>query len=351
VGRHLVSDVLRLRDVTLSEVQLPFRKPLKTAYDTIESRKIIRLKMVDVQGRVGWGEAAPLDGFGPDLFRENREALDGVLGSLSSLSVEPNCRGVAKGVGALCLPPSATFAMEQGLLSLLAQRTASAGGIAGLFVGAQVRTEIPLSRLVHDASGAAQAMKDGVETVKIKVGAGVIEEDLDRVAAVRRTMGKHGTIRLDANGAWNVPQAYAFFAQAKGLGVECVEDPVGDWAALASLRRMLAMANIDIPIAIDEGVWRLAGDDSQVLTLKDLADVVVIKPMWMGGLVAAVQMAHKVVETGLGLIVTSVLDGVVGRAGAMEVARAVPRSEENALWPCGLDTGHLFSVQEDASCL
>ena len=59
----------------------------------------------------------------------------------------------------------------------------------------------------------------------------------------------------------------------------------------------------------------------------------------------------KVVETGLGLIVTSVLDGVVGRAGAMEVARAVPRSEENALWPCGLDTGHLFSVQEDASCL
>src|SRR5699024_12172747 len=77
------------------------------------------------------------------------------------------------------------------------------------------------AELVH-ASG-------GCRTAKVKVAepGESLEEELDRVAAVRDALGSGGKIRVDANGGWDVDTAIAHLRaldRAAG-GLEYAEQP------------------------------------------------------------------------------------------------------------------------------
>ena len=165
----------------------------------------------------------------------------------------------------------------------------------------------------------------GARTAKVKVAESgqTLDDDVARVDAVRALVP---TVRVDANGAWTVPEAVA---AAKALGpLEYIEQPCATVDELAQVRRQ-----IDVPVAADESI-RKAGDPLAVVRA-GAADVAVLKVAPLGGVSALLEIAAQI---DIPVVISSALDSAVGIAVGLSAAAALPDLRH----ACGLGTGRLF---------
>jgi glucarate dehydratase len=126
----------------------------------------------------------------------------------------------------------------------------------------------------------------GYDTFYLKVGVGRAE-DIAMVEAVREALGSGPRLRLDANGAWSLPEASRILATLAAYDIDFVEqpvrqDPVGH---LAELRRRLPM-----PVCANEGLWSEADAYARIVARQ--ADVYCFSPYWVGSLGAFQRLAH-----------------------------------------------------------
>lgn len=181
------------------------------------------------------------------------------------------------------------------------------------------------------AALAAEAADQGARTVKIKVAerGGSLDQDADRVAAVREVFD--GAIRIDANAAWTVDEAVAAVRRLDRVagGLEYVEQPCPELLELAAVRRQ-----VGVPIAADESIRK--ADDPVRAARAAAVDVVVVKVPPLGGVAAALQVIEA---AGVPAVVSSALDTSVGLAAGLALALALPTSLD-----CGLGTGVLLAA-------
>jgi O-succinylbenzoate synthase len=177
---------------------------------------------------------------------------------------------------------------------------------------------------------------DGCTTAKVKVAepGQTLQEDVERVAAVRDAMGPQARIRIDANGGWSVPDATHALRRLASYGLEYAEQPCASVEELASLRVSLAHNGIDVLVAADESI-RKASDPMRVVRQK-AADVIVVKVAPLGGVRAALDIAA---ECGLPTVVSSALDTSVGIRAGLALAAAMPQLP----FACGLGTVELMA--------
>ncbi len=170
-------------------------------------------------------------------------------------------------------------------------------------------------------------------TAKVKVAehAGSVAEDLARVEAVRDAVGPAGSVRVDANGAWDVATAVRHIRclDLAAGGLEYVEQPCPTLDELAAVRR-----RVDVPIAADEAVRR--ADDPMRVAVAGAADVVVLKCAPLGGVRRALAVAEA---AGLPCVVSSALETSVGLAAGLALAGALPELD----YACGLGTQPLLA--------
>lgn len=95
----------------------------------------------------------------------------------------------------------------------------------------------------------ARAVEQGFRGVKMKVGAPTLEEDVERIQAVRSEVGKDVKLMVDANQVFSVNEALRRGRVYQELGAYWFEEPLraDDTEGLAFLA-----ANLDIPIASGE---------------------------------------------------------------------------------------------------
>jgi L-alanine-DL-glutamate epimerase-like enolase superfamily enzyme len=67
-------------------------------------------------------------------------------------------------------------------------------------------------------------------------------------------------------------------------------------------------------------------------------DLLVLKPMVLGGLWRSLEIARRAHARGVGSYVSSSLDGVVARGAAAQLAAVLPSAD----WASGLAVGRLF---------
>ncbi len=99
----------------------------------------------------------------------------------------------------------------------------------------------------------------GCTTAKVKVaepGTG-LDDDVARVAEVRRVMGPDAAVRIDANGLWSVEQAVVALERLAPFDLQYAEQPVPTVSGLAELRARID--GLGVRIAADESV-RKASD-------------------------------------------------------------------------------------------
>ena len=198
-----------------------------------------------------------------------------------------------------------------------------------------LRDEIPCNATVPavapDAVPGVIARFDGCETAKVKVAerGQSLDDDLARVAEVRRVMGPDARVRVDANGGWSVDDALRALDALSRHGLEYAEQPCATVEELAALRIALARNGIDVPVAADESIRK--AEDPLLVARLEAADMVVVKVAPLGG----VRAALGVVEAcGLPAVVSSALDTSVGIRAGVALAAALPSLEH----ACGLGT-------------
>lgn len=300
--------------VRLRPYALPFARPLVTAVGTFAERRGL-VVTVEGAGHRGDGEAAPLPGFSDESLDAVRAALERWAPSAPA-SVDAIPESLPAG------PPSARHGAEQALLAWCAARQ---GTTVAALLGAHPEATVTVNALVADAEQARQAVARGFRTLKIKVARDPVDADVARVTRIREAVGPDVQLRLDANRGWTPEAAEAALRALAPLGLELVEEPTADLAANAALRAIA-------PIGADESV-RTADHLDAVLDA-GAADAVVIKPMLVGSLRSSVDMIRTAAARGVGALVTTSLEGAIGRCGAADVALAGP-----ATLACGLDTG------------
>lgn len=86
----------------------------------------------------------------------------------------------------------------------------------------------------------------GLAGVKLKVGGRSVEEDLDRLAAIREAMGEEFLIACDANQGYSIEEAVAFGTAAREYDIEWFEEPVVWYDQYDGMRTVRQHTNVPV---------------------------------------------------------------------------------------------------------
>jgi len=268
--------------------RLPFRVPLRTGHGVWPERTGVLLRLVDEQGRVGWGEVAPLPWFGTETVEE----------------VEVICRGFGEQVDGLRLDavPARFGCVQAGLAMARLDTTAPLPS-----------TRVPVAALLPAGRAALEVLPErinaGFLAFKWKVGAGRWEEELPLLDDLLSLLPAYARLRLDANGAWDRRQATHWLERCAERPVEFVEQPLPptDDDGLLGLAR-----DFPVTLALDESVSHLSA--ARMWRGRGWNGIFVLKPSLMGTLA---DTAAWIRETKADVVISSSIETAVGRAALL----------------------------------
>lgn len=278
--------VTRIVATRVTPYSLPLDPPVRGRTD----RRGWHLTIVDAEGRTGRGDAATWPGFGSD-----ESALEAAIFHLGEW-LPGQALSSLDGVAPQGLAPEARYALELALVDL-------SGGLE------------PAPSVYTVVVSSPDDVPAGAANLKVKVGADLDADDA-RLAALR-AHAPDARIRIDANGRWSLSQATQAIERFAPYDLELIEQPVATLEELAQLSQRFP----EVVFAADECVSNRA--ELEKLIALSAAQVVVIKPMFVGGLIAAERLAERARQAGLGVIITHALESNVGRRGAQHLARRV----------------------------
>ena len=323
--------------------QLAFREPLRTASGIFSHRQGFVIEISDRQSNyevqhIGLGEAAPLDGFGMESLIETERTLREAQRSLINAEIQ-DLSDIENLLKYYDRTPAAKHGIELGLLNLLSQdQDISLSQLLANSCSGKVRDRVAVNAVIGAISSEQASLKareyiqQGYRCLKIKVGSEDFEADLRRVEAVRSQVGNSIQIRIDANQGWSVTEAIANLKKLELLQIEYVEQPI-------AATNLLGMAEVkrsqSILVAADESVNNIL-QLQQVINTR-AADIIILKPMAIGGVLTAYHAAMIAFQAELDVVVTTTIDGAIARQAAFALAAALPIKRA-----CGLATGSLL---------
>jgi L-alanine-DL-glutamate epimerase-like enolase superfamily enzyme len=316
--------------VGIHTIDARLRAPHVSSQGTVDTVPLLLLRLEGADGFVGVGEAVAL-GIPDNQVQIALEDCREVLGDSDGEPIDELLAACTN----LAVLPQAVAAIDLALLDLAGRR-------AGLPVwqllsrrGASLDPEpVPVNATIAAAdragaaAAAASARIDGFRCVKVKVGLG---DDAGRVAAVRAAGGPEMSIRLDANGAWTVPEAVGSLRALAPAGLELCEEPVSGLDEIAAVA-----AESLVPVALDESAVLPGALDGAV------CDAVCLKVSRAGGIHGVIEAARRAREGGYEVYLASMLDGPLGIAAALHAATVIDPDR-----PCGLATLSAFEGRDD----
>jgi L-alanine-DL-glutamate epimerase-like enolase superfamily enzyme len=311
-------------------VRVPYRRPFATATGMWLHREAWIVLLEGADGRLGLGEAV----LEPDATEVEETILARAIRETTGRAREGDLPD-AEELELLGGPGRAFRA------ALDAARLDLAIAPDAVPVPVPVNGTIGFAAPREGAEAALQAIEAGFRTLKLKAGAERETEDLvARVRAIRQAVGPEIRLRLDVNGAWDLPTAEDRLEAVARFDVEYVEQPLAadDTAGAAELRR-----RVGVPVAADEAVYSPAGARSVLAA--EAADVLVVKPARVGGPVAVAEIAAAAQARGVPVVLSTLFETGIGVAAARAAAAALPairwRGAADAL-PHGLATAGLL---------
>ena len=336
---------MKIVDIQWNTYRLPFRNSFTTAHGTMTAREGIIVHITTECGISGIGEIAPLPAFGGASLADTCSLLPALAARLDNKTLDEALElvlveGKTGTEAAFAFSAPAFCGLEIALLDAIGK--AEGCGVCMLLSppGTTPRASVPVNAVIGARAteaaivAAQEARKNGYHCVKLKVGlGGSIQEEVERVAAVRDAIGPAIHLRLDANEAWNLEEAIAFLSQCVPYNIQYVEQPLKahDLAGMRALRQA-----VPIPIAVDEALHSL--ESARLILDSEAADVLVIKPQLAGGLRVGQQIIQAAAERGVRSVITSTLEAGIGLVAALHLAAASPA----VTLECGLATLHLL---------
>ena len=303
--------------------RLPLRATVRTASAVWTEREGILVRLENDSGNVGFGEIAPIPGFGT-------ESVDDAEAGCRTLGDRPLDAELAS-------IPSQLGCVRHGVCAALRALNDEEGQPL-----AEMPTYLPVAALLPAGRGVLAALPPkaeiGFRTFKWKVGVGDLADELALLDDLCAALPSGAKLRLDANGAWDRRHAERWLERCADRPIEFVEQPCFAPAQeTESARRRVDDALLGLahdyptPIALDESLVR-DGDVERWLGA-GWPGWLVVKPSLLGDIEGAIAALTKAKAH---VVFSSALETSVGARTALQQAFRWP-GERKALgfgvWP------------------
>ncbi len=316
---------------------LPLARTLTVKGTKLAERSGLVIELTDEHDHTGLGEASPLPGLSAEDVATVESQVKSLRYALRSTEIPDNLEelsgGFARWLEQYEIAPSVRFGFETAVLNLIA-----------------VGRRLPLRRLISDrfrdsistngllagsaneiVERAVKLRSEGYKAVKLKVGQRPLDEDIRLACEVRRLIGDDIILRLDANRAWSIEDALAFFRQVSDCEIDYIEEPVHNYNMLALISNKSGL----LPLAMDESLLELTpGSLTPLPNLK----AIVLKPTLLG-LETSMQFARMAASLGIVPVVSSAFESSLGLTALAEFAACLNATDV----PVGLDTLDWFA--------
>jgi L-alanine-DL-glutamate epimerase-like enolase superfamily enzyme len=298
----------------LHSVFLRFVTPFRITYGTALGTKNLILKIFTDDNLVGYGEASP--------SFATKESIETIVRSLDKLA--PNLKEaddleidatIKKMDKILSSNPSAKAAVDIALHDIHGKRLNKPlfelfGGFREITTDLTISSKTPL----QIAQEALTAVNNGFRALKIKTGF-ALEDDLERIKAVRDCVGPNVALRIDANQGWKVKQVLKILDKLEKFNLEFIEQPVkaNDFKGLRKLRK-----HTSIPIMADESVC--SPEDALKIIRKEAVDIINIKLMKSGGLLNAKKIIKIAEQSKIPCMLGCMCESNIGVTAAVHLA-------------------------------
>ena len=307
-------------------VVLPPRREHKWTGATEPIGGYLLVKLIAQDGSVGWGECTALKDWAGEFGRYFGESVaiarvvierylaPAIKGVLPSNIVELHARmdRAIKGY------PYAKAAVDIAAYDLASKQL---GVSVNVLLGGALRRTIPITHSIgfipiEDAEReVAQAVKEGIRTIKVKVGVDP-DRDVEIVRRVRDAVGPAVDICIDANQGYATPaEAIQTYRRMEACRIKYFEQPVHGIDRMAQVARA-----IDAPVMADESAWN-AHDVIEIVE-KRAAQIVSIYTTKPGGLYRGMQVAAVCAAAGIVCNVNGSLETGVGNLANLHLAAA-----------------------------
>jgi L-alanine-DL-glutamate epimerase-like enolase superfamily enzyme len=299
--------------LTAYHVTVPLRRPIRHASHSRESTDnlVVRCRLDD--GTVGHGEGVPRDYVTGEtidsaiaLLQESRpaeqfEPCDGLAAVVTQaerfrLAPRP---GDARGIGGNAARCAVELAVQDAAGRRFGEPLSSVIRLAAPDLYSP-RPEVRYSGAITSARGLKLRLVSwlqrfyGLAQIKVKVGiAG--QDDVKRLATVRRCAGAKMDLRVDANEAWSPGEVVARIRELLPFRITSVEQPVAHEKAdcLSDVRKQ-----VNVPIMLDES---LCGEhDAEVAITRGTCDLFNVRLSKCGGLLPSLRLVRMARQAGLG---------------------------------------------------
>jgi len=286
---------MKITKIEAIPLKFSMDKPIWDAQHYIPARQTLLVKVQTDEGIIGWGESASFGG--PMITTKTviEEELAPYFLGESPFSIERLWDKVYKGTiqhGRKGIIIAALSGIDIAIWDIIGK--ASGKPLYQLLGGYRDQVEAYASsgfyseeknifRLCQEME---HYVSEGFKTVKMKVGGLTPEQDLERIRAVRKTVGSRVNMAVDANSNWDVPTAKWMTRQIEELSIRWLEEPVlpDDVQGSAEVARQTI-----IPIAGYEQEVTRYGFKSLI----DQKAVHIVQPdvIWSGGITECKKIA------------------------------------------------------------
>jgi len=304
---------------TIVDVPTVRRHELSSLSVTAQSYVIVELRLAN--GAEGIGEAATLGG-----PRWSEESVEGIKATIDAylapaLLGTPADRFEAARTrmdAAAKRNNAAKAAVESALFDAVGK---TLGVPAVQLLGGTVRESIPVwwtlasgdpAQEIEEAETKLAARLN--ETFKVKIGARPPAADVARLGRLAEALGNRASLIVDANQAWDESTALRWLPALAELGLRLVEQPLPAWN-LAGMARLRERSTV--PLMADESVF--SAHDMLDVVRAGSADVVSLKLVKHGGLLATRDVAAVAEAAGIGLYGGCLLESSIGAAAHLQV--------------------------------
>jgi mandelate racemase len=293
---------LKVRDLDVRAVDVPMQRPLKTGGGEVGTAALVLIDLLTEEGVTGRSY----------LFCPTSVVLAPVARLLSNLA--PLIEG----------DPLAPVALERKLqeaFRLLGSQGLTGMAIAGIDMAAwdalAKSCEMPLAKLLggelrkvpaynscglgliggeRAAEEAQELVAPGFAAIKVRLGYPRLEEDVEVVRAIRRSVGEEVVLMSDYNQSLSVVEAERRAAALDGEGLYWIEEPIraDDYSGHAKVRR-----EAKTPIQTGENWW---GPHDMAKSIEaDASDYAMADAMKIGGVTGWLRAAALAESAGLPL--------------------------------------------------
>ncbi len=310
-----------IKDVETILLDIPLKRPHVMSFGRIPEVNFVLVRIVTDSGLTGCGEAATLQG--PTWSEESAETIKvmidkyiaPVLKGKNLLEFNILLREIDSRIRGNFF---AKAAVEFALLDAFGQHF---GRPLHELLGGRLRDGVDLSwslasgGLESDLKEAKKMAAQGFRIFKIKVGAGPLAEDVEKIKILRQELGDGVRLRVDANQGWNLTTALRAMREMDKYGLEFMEQPLPKWDldGLAELRR-----KSPTPLMADESL----SDEHSCLDIikRGAADIFSIKLTKSGGLLRARELYAIIRAAGLEAYIGCMLETSLGTATYLQFA-------------------------------